>query len=146
MRSICIASQETILNSLALSTSLAYLARWYWPNNSTWNLRFPSLDVMSVWNFIVHAHSANQRLEERRTRRQSQTIDPGFRSPQSENFMSCYKPAVNQVPMDLLKYLSRTDSGGVNMQRHQGKLLNQNHLIRQRLTPGDQTNSQRYNS
>ncbi|KAK1881641.1 Protein kinase C-like [Dissostichus eleginoides] len=53
------ASREAILNSLAPSTLSAYLTGWngFKAYHGAYQLPFPTLDVISVCNFITHAHS-----------------------------------------------------------------------------------------
>ncbi|KAI4799090.1 hypothetical protein KUCAC02_019257 [Chaenocephalus aceratus] len=52
------ASQEAILNSLAPSTLSAYLTGWncFKAYHGAYQLPFPTLDLISVCNFITHAH------------------------------------------------------------------------------------------
>ncbi len=52
-------SQEAILNSLVLSTLSACLTGWNCLKayHTTYRLPFPSLDTMSICNFVTHAHS-----------------------------------------------------------------------------------------
>ncbi|KAI4828452.1 hypothetical protein KUCAC02_022543 [Chaenocephalus aceratus] len=53
------ASREAILNSLAPSTLSAYLTGWncFKAYHGAYQLPFPTLDVISVCNFITHTHS-----------------------------------------------------------------------------------------
>ncbi|XP_049427268.1 uncharacterized protein LOC125885641, partial [Epinephelus fuscoguttatus] len=55
-------SQETILNSLAPSTLSAYLTGWNSFKNyhTTYHLPFPSLDALSMCNFITHCHTVTK--------------------------------------------------------------------------------------